>query len=144
MVLAGQPRQCCKVARQASSDPGVKPGLSAFTITTTTLNSCTGFLLLIELVLSYTSFLLLIELVLSYTSFLLLIELALSCPLLHIVLYLHNNHPTWLVSGIFRMSLGSSDHQFHNSLLCLKQNLAWANMLSLSLRLGSGMNSPSL
>ena len=36
-----------------------------------------------------------------------LIELMLSCPLLHIVLYLHNNHPTWLVSCIFQISLGS-------------------------------------
>ena len=44
----------------------------------------------------------------SYTSFLLLIELILSCPLLHIVPYLHNNHPTWLVSCIFQISLGSS------------------------------------
>ena len=31
----------------------------------------------------------------------------------------------------------------HNNLLCLKQNLTWAKVLSLSLRLGSGMNSPS-
>ena len=34
-------------------------------------------------------------------------QLILSCPLLHIVLYLHNNHPTWLVSCIFQISLGS-------------------------------------
>ena len=37
----------------------------------------------------------------------------------------------------------NTDHQFHN-LLCLKQNLTWANVLSLSLQLWSGMNSPSL
>ena len=43
----------------------------------------------------------------SYTGFHFLIELILSCPLLHIVLYLHNNHPTWLVSCIFQISLGS-------------------------------------
>ena len=79
----------------------------------------------------------------SYTGLLLLIELFLSCPLLHIVLYLHNNHPTWLVSCIFQISLRNSDHQFHN-LLCLKQNSTWTNMLSLSLRLGSEMTSPSL
>ena len=70
----------------------------------------------------------------SDTGFLFVIELILSCPLLYIMLYLHNNHPTWL---------GTSDHQFHN-LLCLKQNLTWVNMLSLLLCLGSGMNSPSL
>ena len=58
----------------------------------------------------------------SYTSFLFLIKLILSCPLLHIMLYHHNNHPTWLVSCIFQISLGNSDHQFHN-LLCLKKNL---------------------
>ena len=80
----------------------------------------------------------------SYTGFLLIIEFILSCPLLHIVLYLQNNHPTWLVSCIFQISIGSPDHQFHNNLLCLKQNLTWINVLSLSLRLGSGMNSPSL
>ena len=73
----------------------------------------------------------------------LLIELILSCQLLHIVLYLHNNHPTWLDSCIFQISTGSSDNQFHN-LLCLTQNLTWANVLSLSLRQGSRMNSPSL
>ena len=56
----------------------------------------------------------------SYTGFLLLIEYILNCPLLHIVLYLHNNHPTWLVS----------DHQFHNNLLCLRPNLTCANVLS--------------
>ena len=43
----------------------------------------------------------------SYTGFQFLIELILSCPLLHIVLYLHNNHPTWRVSCIFQISLGS-------------------------------------
>ena len=58
----------------------------------------------------------------SYTGFLLLIELILSCPLLHIMLYLHNNHPTWLVSCIFQISLDSSDHQFHN-LLCQKTKI---------------------
>ena len=57
----------------------------------------------------------------NYTGFLLLIELIISCPRLHIMLYLHNNHLTWLVSCIFQISLGRSDHQFH--LLCLKQNL---------------------
>ena len=41
----------------------------------------------------------------SYTGFLLLIELILSCSLLLILLYLHNNHPTWLVSCIFQISL---------------------------------------
>ena len=41
----------------------------------------------------------------------------------HIVLYLHNSHPTWLVSCIFQISIGSSDNQFHNNLLCLKQNI---------------------
>ena len=56
----------------------------------------------------------------------------------------NNNHPTWLVSCIFQISTGSSYHQFHNNLLCLKQNFTWANVLSLSLRLGSGMNSPSI
>ena len=34
-------------------------------------------------------------------------------------------------------------HQFHNNLLYLKQNLTWVNVLSLSLRLGSGMHSLS-
>ena len=43
-------------------------------------------------------------------GFLLLIELILSCPLLHAVLYLHNNHPTLLVSCNFHISLGKSDH----------------------------------
>ena len=76
-------------------------------------------------------------------GFLLLIELILSCPLLHTVLYLHNNHPTLLVSCSFHISLGRSAHQFHN-LVCLKQNLTWANVLSLSLLLGSGLNAPSL
>ena len=42
------------------------------------------------------------------TGFLLLIELILSCPLLHIVLYLHNNHPTWL---FFRRQVRSSISQ---------------------------------
>ena len=65
----------------------------------------------------------------SYTGFLLFIELILSCPPLHIMLYLHNNNPTWLVPCIFQISLGSSDHQFHN-LSCLRQNLTWANVLS--------------
>ena len=77
----------------------------------------------------------------SYTGFQFLIGLILSCQLLHIVLYLHNNHPTWLVSCIFQISIGISDHKFHN-LLCLKQNLAWVNVISLSLHLGSGINSP--
>ena len=36
--------------------------------------------------------------------------------------YQHNSHPTWLVSCIFQISIGSSNHQFHNNLLCLKQN----------------------
>ena len=76
-------------------------------------------------------------------GFLLLIELILSCPLLHTVLYLHNNHPTLLVSCSFHISLGRSDHQFHN-LVCLKQNFTWANVLSLSLLLGSVLNAPSL
>ena len=44
----------------------------------------------------------------SCTGFQFLIELILSCPLLHIVLYLHNNHHTLLVSCIFQISLGSS------------------------------------
>ena len=79
----------------------------------------------------------------SHTGFQFLIELMLSCPLLHTVLYIHNNQPTWLVSCIFQISPGSSDHQFHN-LSCLKQNLTWVNVLSLSLRVGSGMNYPSL
>ena len=79
----------------------------------------------------------------QHNGFLLLIELILSCPLLHTVLYLHNNHPTLLVSSSFHISLGRSDHQFHN-LVCLKQNLTWANVLSLSLRLGYGLNAPSL
>ena len=52
-------------------------------------------------------------------------KLILSCPLLHIVFYLHNNHPTWQVFCIFQVSLGSSYHQFHNNLLCLKQNLTF-------------------
>ena len=73
----------------------------------------------------------------------LIFHLRLSSTFLHIVLYIYNNHPTWLVSYIFQMSLGSSDHQFHN-LVCLKQNFIWANVLSLPLRLGSGMNSPSI
>ena len=81
---------------------------------------------------------------LSYNGFLLLIELNLSSSLLHIVLYLHNNNPTWLVSCIFQVSLGSSDHQFRNNLLCIKQNLTWANVFCLSLRQGSGMNSQTL
>ena len=54
-----------------------------------------------------------------------------SCKLLshvYIVLYLHNNHPTWLVSWIFHLSRGSSDHPFHD-LLFLKLSLTWANML---------------
>ena len=42
--------------------------------------------------------------------------------------YPSNNHPTWLISCIFQISIGSSDHQFHN-LLCLKQNLTWVNVL---------------
>ena len=54
------------------------------------------------------------------------IELILNCPHLYIVLYLHNNHPTWLVSCIFQISLGSSDHKFHNK--CLKQNLTCGNV----------------
>ena len=68
----------------------------------------------------------------SYTGFLLLIELILSCSHLHIALYLHNNRPTWLVSCIFQISLGSPDHQFHNNLLCLKQNLTWVNVFSVT------------
>ena len=40
----------------------------------------------------------------QYKNFLLLIESNLNCPLLHIVLNLHNNHPTWLVSCIFQSS----------------------------------------
>ena len=28
--------------------------------------------------------------------------------------------PTWLVSCIFQISLGGTNHQFHNNLLCLK------------------------
>ena len=79
----------------------------------------------------------------GYTGFLLLIELILRCPLLHIVLYLHNNHPTWLVSCIFKISLGSLVNQFHN-LLCLKQNFTCVNVLSLSLRRGSGMTPPPI
>ena len=43
----------------------------------------------------------------SCTGFQFLIELSVSCPFLHIVFYLHNNHPTWLVSCIFQISLGS-------------------------------------
>ena len=58
----------------------------------------------------------------TYTGFLLLIESILNCPLLHIVLYLNNNHLAWLVSCIFQISLGSSNHPFHN-LLFLKLNL---------------------
>ena len=69
----------------------------------------------------------------SYTDFLLLIESILNSPLL-IVLCLHNYHPTWLVSCIFQISIGSSDHPFHN-LLFLKLNLTWANVLFRSLRL---------
>ena len=72
----------------------------------------------------------------SYTGFILHIELIVCYPFLHIVFYLHNNHPTWLVSCIFQISLGSSSHQFHNNLLCLKQNLTRVNVLSLSQRLG--------
>ena len=63
---------------------------------------------------------------------------------LNILLYLHNHHPTWLVSCICQIFLGSSDNQLHNNLLCLKQNLTWVSVLYLSLRLGSGMNSLSL
>ena len=77
----------------------------------------------------------------SYTGF--LVELILNCPILHIVLYLHNNHPTWPASCIFQISLGSSGHQFHNNVLCIKQNLIWANVLFLSLRLRYEINSPS-
>ena len=40
--------------------------------------------------------------------------------------------------------IGSSDHQFRNNLLFLKLNLTWTNVLSLSLGLGSEMNSTSL
>ena len=64
----------------------------------------------------------------SYTGFLLLIESILNCSLLHIVLYLHNNH-TWLVSCIFQISLGSSDNPLHNNLLFVRLSLIWANCL---------------
>ena len=48
---------------------------------------------------------------------------------------LSTQQPPYLASLI---SISSSDHQFHNNLLCLKQNFTWANVLFLSLRLGSG------
>ena len=55
-----------------------------------------------------------------------------------------STQPTYLASLLHLSNIpGSSDYQFHN-LLCLKQNLTWVNVLSLSLRLGSGMISPSL
>ena len=80
----------------------------------------------------------------SYIGILLLIKSILNGPLLHNMLYLRNNHPTWLVSWVFQISLGSWDHIFHNNLLFLKLSLTWAHMLSLSQRLRSGMNFPSL
>ena len=43
----------------------------------------------------------------SYNGFQFLIELIISCLLLHTVLYLHNSHPTWLVSCVFQIFLGS-------------------------------------
>ena len=61
-----------------------------------------------------------------------LIELILSCSLLHIVLYLHNNHPTWLVSCIFQI------------LPKTKLNLGKRAFSVAAPRLGSGMNSLSL
>jgi len=45
----------------------------------------------------------------SYTGFLLHIESNhLNCPFLHIVLYLRNTHPSWLVSVYIRRQFSSS------------------------------------
>ena len=70
------------------------------------------------------------------TGFLLLTEWILSCPLLHIVLYLYNNHPTCL---FFRRQVRSSISQQH-ILPKTKLNLGKRAFCVA----GSGMNSPSL
>ena len=39
-----------------------------------------------------------------------------------VVLYRHNSQPIWLVSCVYQISPGSSDHQHHNSFLFLNLN----------------------
>ena len=66
----------------------------------------------------------------SYTGFVCVTyRVNFSCPLFHIVLYLDNSHSTWIVPGIFQISVGSSNHPFYSKLLFLKLKLTWANVL---------------
>ena len=59
----------------------------------------------------------------SYTGFLFLIELIISCPLLYIVLYLQNNYPTWLVTCIFQISQLRSSIRSQQQLIVPKAKL---------------------
>ena len=67
----------------------------------------------------------------SYTNVQLPIKSNLNCPLLHIGLYLHNSHNIWLISCVFQISPGRSDHLSHNSFLFLKLSSTWDKVLSL-------------